>query len=218
MAIPFVQWVVPMPVRVSSSRSLLSQQTWTNDVPGWMFDGTNTSFSTGGPLRNQLLCHPGFNLLHLCGWQAMPKAILEVTQLLRFQKCVSWQEAALHAWQFLCDRESHSGLCPAPPKEHGSDPIQKQALPSHAERETLRRVVAKEKQCKEVEERCRYLSTGRLVTDIRWLRGKGDTRCAVHNIWTKAQGSSEQSWTRGFFEFRRLSVDIHWRSGLFEIV
>ena len=45
MAIPFVQWVVPMPVRVSSSRSLLSQQTWTNDVPGWMFDGTNTSFS-----------------------------------------------------------------------------------------------------------------------------------------------------------------------------
>ena len=45
MAIPFVQWFVPMPVRVSSTRSLLSQQTWTNDVPGWMFDGTNTSFS-----------------------------------------------------------------------------------------------------------------------------------------------------------------------------
>ena len=40
-----MQWVVPMPVRVSSSRSLLSQQTWTNDVPDWMFDGTNTSFS-----------------------------------------------------------------------------------------------------------------------------------------------------------------------------
>ena len=57
---------------------------------------------------------------------------LEVTQLLRFHKWVSWREAALHAWQFLCDRESHSGLCPAPPKEHGSDPIQKQALPSHA--------------------------------------------------------------------------------------
>ena len=36
---------------------------------------------------------------------------------------------------FLCDRESHSGLCPAPPKEHGSDPIQKQALPSHTEKD-----------------------------------------------------------------------------------
>ena len=41
------------------------------------------------------------------------------------------------------------------------------------QRKTLRRVVAKEKPCKEVEERSRYLSTGRLVTDIRWLRGKG---------------------------------------------
>ena len=130
---------------------------------------------------------------------------LEVTQLLRFHRCVSWREAALHAWQFLCDRESHSGLCPAPPKEHGSDPIQKQALPSHARP----CVVTKEKPCKEVEERSRYLSTGRLVTDIRWLRGKRDTRCAVHNTGTKAEGSSEQSWTRGFFEFRRLSVDIH---------
>ena len=37
------------------------------------------------------------------------------------------------------------------------------------QRKTLQRVVAKEKPCKEVEGRSRHLSTGRLVTDIRWL-------------------------------------------------
>ena len=160
-----------------------------------MFDGTNTSFSYSRTSAQSVAVPSRLQPPAFVWLTGHAQSDLEVTQLLRFQKCVSWREAALRAWQFLCgDRESHSGLCPAPPKEHGSDPIQKQALPSHAEKDLATRCRQGEAMqgSWRAESVLEHWPLGHWY-HIRWLREKRDTRCAVHNIWTKAYGSSEES-------------------------
>ena len=79
--------------------------------PGWMFDGTNTSFSILECLWEVLLRHLGFDLLRLCcwSWQTMPTtAKSDTTCVLPEMDLAARRTAAQRAWQLFCNRELHS--------------------------------------------------------------------------------------------------------------